>query len=363
MRSATAAWICLALAGTLACERIADKATEALLAANERPSRPAPAVTPPKQQRPTAPTAPLDATPPAAGPATKEEVRALLEQAVAEATRADALKQLRARRNSVVPHLVAELRGDDRRLRMAAVLAIGHVGENPDEFELEDGSSVYTLGLSAAADAVPELVNALERSDEVAFQGLAIHSLGQIGREADAAVPAIIALSSHADPSIRYHAVQALGRIQGDEHASIDALEKRLGDEKAVRMEAIAAIARFGNLTRAMGMETTTAGHVGRRLVTYLNNPDPEVAAVAMRGLVGIGRENAEIRRAVLQRLESSDAQIRYYAVVAVGEFVDEEPGAVAKLRDVAENDSDRQVRYAALEILAESEGSRRPEP
>jgi len=94
--------------------------------------------------------------------------------------------------------------------------------------------------------ALPALLRSLQAHDPERRRGAAA-ALGEMGRDADEAVPALLSLVNDPLNSVRISGIQALGRIRSRPRESLGALATAITDTDAeVRIEAARAAARFG---------------------------------------------------------------------------------------------------------------------
>src|SRR5207253_2158192 len=92
--------------------------------------------------------------------------------------------------------------------------------------------------------AVPDLVKAVKDADPT-VSWAAIDALGQIGRDAEPAVPTLV--EALKDASTRGAAIDALGQIRDKARDAVGALEKLLhGEDVSVHWATAAALVRIG---------------------------------------------------------------------------------------------------------------------
>ena len=136
--------------------------------------------------------------------------------------------------DQVVPAVIEVLK--DRKLggsRLSAARALGALGPGAEE-------------------AVPAMIEAMQESDWPDRDG-AVEALGQIRRQLDRTVPALIeVLAGDGDERVRAKAAQALGRIRADGAETVAALAAALEDPDVnVRAEAAEALEKIGPGARA----------------------------------------------------------------------------------------------------------------
>lgn len=106
------------------------------------------------------------------------------------------------------------------------------------------------LGTNAIA-AVPELIRIYEQNISPSSQRCAALSLGHIGREAQAALPALFGNFTHTNSDVRFHAVSAVMNIGGEPGVVVPALTRALKDPSVnVRWNALSGLSRFGGHAR-----------------------------------------------------------------------------------------------------------------
>ena len=156
------------------------------------------------------------------------------------------------------------LRHRDPRARQKAVDALVQYGDEivPAVIEVLQDRKLGGSRLSAARtlaalgpgaeEAVPELIEAMKESDWPDRDGAA-EALGQIRRQLDKTVPALIeVMAGDDDERVRAKAAQALGRIRPDGGEAIAALAAALEDPDVnVQAEAAEALEKIGPNARA----------------------------------------------------------------------------------------------------------------
>lgn len=124
-------------------------------------------------------------------------------------------------------------------------------------------------------EAVPALIPLLQHSDPTIRRNTA-RTLGRIGAGAMPAVPALIEQLDDADPMVRAHAADALGGIGPAAASAVPALVRCLKDpEASVRRDVV----------RALGLMKAAAAAAAPALAELSNDPSPEVKKEAERAL------------------------------------------------------------------------------
>ena len=156
---------------------------------------------------------------------------------------------------SAIPALVKLLDGKDRSLRVNVARTLGHIGA--------DGNTTVRV-----------LVELL-RDRQV--RGAAILALGDVERDAKAAIPALTALLGDPDPGIRLDVADALVKINPEaKDAAIQALAELTKDKRWwVRRGAAKSLGKIGS-------EAKTAIPI---LTQLLNDPEADVQKAASEAL------------------------------------------------------------------------------
>jgi len=259
---------------------------------------------------------------------------------------------------------------DLRSLRMNAGFALGHMGEKAVKPSIEALShderevrfyAVQALGLNGAKarPAIPHLLQMLEDADEN-LRGNLAESLGRIGDERGEVAAALVKLLDDQESSVRASAVQGLGHLGGPAKPAVPALIKLLkdeGQESYVRGHAATALGKIGPVTE----------EVIPALIETLQTEDAHVRGVAAYALYLIGAEAEAAIPALTKVLKeprpvpeglSGEAEwgtrlfntiARSNAAFALGRIGKE---GTSVLKEVAENDPDREVRESAAMSL-----------
>ena len=165
--------------------------------------------------------------------------------------------QLAALGVRAIPDLVALLEEESQDIRRNvcyALSAIGAPAVSPliDALDAKNSWTRYSaaevlgdMGLEAQ-NAVPALMRAVkDESDDV--RSHAAEALGTTGQLSDAAAPALIAASQDAEESVRRNAVFALARLGPHAKSAVNALKNVFFDEnRYVRGDAVHALLRIG---------------------------------------------------------------------------------------------------------------------
>ena len=152
--------------------------------------------------------------------------------------------------------------------------------------------------------AVPVLEHLLTTAGSAKARWHAADVLGQIGKPARAAAPALVAALKDPDPTVRSVAVRSVSKLAPDVPGAVPALFDLFPDVGAIR-----AVSEFG----------PAAADAVPRLTTLLDDPDPMVRRNACRTLGRIGDAAKPAIPALTARLADTDPPVRQYAARALG--------------------------------------------
>lgn len=191
---------------------------------------------------------------------------------------------------SAVPALINALQNQDPGVRNGAAIALGKIGKDANEAvpalkkALDDkdfqvrSSAMQALGVIDRQAVVPFLIE--ELSSEKAWERYsATHALRTFGKEAVAAVPALIkTIKEDKDSWVRTSATTALGSIGKDAHTAIPTLIDSLQDsDEKVRYGAAYALGSIGesfyeNRNQISAKELNTARSSLEKAVKIMQN-------------------------------------------------------------------------------------------
>jgi HEAT repeat protein len=197
---------------------------------------------------------------------------------------ADALGRIGKDASAATPELVAAVADDDPLVRGVAVRAIGELAPDvpggvqaliPLFPDVEAMRAVARFG-PAGGEAVPSLIVILKHDDPT-VRWQAARALGKIGVPAVPAVPELARLAtSDPEPLVREHAAEALGDVGPAAADGIPALVQALHDPVArVRRDAVRALGQMGLAAKGV-LADVRALH---------DDPDADVRAAAGRAL------------------------------------------------------------------------------
>lgn len=277
------------------------------------------------------------------GPAVQRALTQLLGRAD---LRADVIEALVRQGAAVVNVLVEHLRADDQDVQLAAIVALGRLGD------------------TRATRPLCELLDA-DRSLVVAAAG-AIASIGDLK-----AFEPLLGLLGHADPAVRQAAIAALNSLGHPDMAR--RVQALIGSpDPATRESAVRIAGYFGypecaeavfaacgdseeNVRRA-ALEQSPLFDENRALAVLrqaLRHDTPRACASAATALGRVAGEDA--REALHEALAHRDGWVRYFAARALGQH--RQPASLDALAALAASDPARHVRLAALETIGLIDG------
>lgn len=249
------------------------------------------------------------------------------------------------------------------------------------ETELEDSDRTtreYRAVREALAEMGREAVPALaaELVSERAHAAIdAAYALGQIGREAVGAVPALLEALDSVDRPLRNAAAAALMHIAPDSPLVVDRLIETwsallANDDWRLRREAVEALGRMGPRAApcvpaliallddpASGAALTLA-EIGPGakiavgpLVSAMSNSDTHVRMQAAYALGRLGSEAREALPTLLAAMYDTNKDVRTQALAAVGQIGGRESGCLAAIATVL-RDEDETVRRRVAAAL-----------
>ena len=278
------------------------------------------------------------------GPAVEGALTRLLGQA---AVRPAVVEAIVRQDSGIVARLIDQLRAEDADVRLAAIVALGRLGDRRATPALMAMLGGDRAEIVAAASAVARI------GDVSAFDGL-------------------LPLLAHGDSTVRQAAIGALnslghpdmaGRVAGL-LASADARVR----ESAVR---IAGYFGYAECTEALlalasdedeGVRRAAVEHLpfvedpraAPCLVSALTDRSGRVRAAAAQALAHMPRATAHA--ALIEASADVDAWVRYYAVRSLGTLGD--AAALAPLAAIAASDPAMHVRIAAVESIGAIDGA-----
>jgi HEAT repeat protein len=187
-----------------------------------------------------------------------------------------------------------------------------------------ESAGAFTALVEGKAEAVPVCAWVLRTAPEAEARWRAADALGQIGADARAAGPELVAALSDPDHLVRGVAVRAAGALAPDLAGAVPQLVRLFPDVNAIR-----AVSRFGAAGRpAVGP-----------LTELLKSEDPVLRRQAARALGKLGPISLPAVGELVRLLRSDpDALVREHAAEALGDIGPEAaagvPALVGALKD-----------------------------
>lgn len=262
--------------------------------------------------------------------------------------RPDVIEALVRHGPAVVDVLVDQLQGDDDDVRLAAIVALGRLGDRRAAAPLtrllreERSLAIAAAGALAAIgdlSAFDPLLGLIGDPDATVRQAAisALNSLGHPDLERRIAV-----LLDHSDARTRESAVRIAGYF-GYAGCADAVFARCRDDDEGVRRAAL---------------EQTPFFSESRALPTLLQAITGETPRARAAAAIALGRlTGTEPRAALVGALTDSDPWVRYFAARALGEHAHED--ALDALGGLATRDPAPHVRIAALEAIGAVDGPR----
>ena len=278
------------------------------------------------------------------GPAVEQALTRLLGQ---PAVRADVIEAIVRQDAGIVDLLIEQLRAEDAEVRLAAITALGRLGDRRAVSALAallSGDRVIVVAAAAALarigdpQAFEALLPLLAHPDATVRQAAigALNSLGHpdmCGR--------VQGLLADVDPITRESAVRIAGYFGYPE--CVDAVLARCADPvEGVRRAAVEHLAYLDD------PRATTL------IVEAVRTGTPKVRAAAAQGLARVSGGQAV--DALIAATRDTDSWVRYYAARALGE--QRALSALPRLAELAREPGAMHVRIAALEAVGATNGS-----
>ncbi|HET7697573.1 MAG TPA: HEAT repeat domain-containing protein [Vicinamibacterales bacterium] len=272
------------------------------------------------------------------GPAVERALARLLGQPTVRSAVIEAIARREASAG-IVDTLVEQLRADDADVRLAAIAALGRIGDRraapalaatldrPRREIVAAASALARIGDPSSFEALLPLLS----HQDAAVRQAAIGALNSLGHPAMAS--RVAALLSSPDPRTRESAVRIAGYFGYPD--CVDTLIERCADaDDAVRRAAVEHLPYLDD------------PRVAAQLARALDDPAARVRAAAAQALAHLA--SAAAREPLRRALQDGDPWVRYYAVRSLGEIRD--GSALERLSALAAADPAMHVRIAALE-------------
>jgi HEAT repeat protein len=268
--------------------------------------------------------------------------------------------------SSVVPYLIEATDNEDETISLASIAILGEIGEDAKDaipsllriienesasfFVFDEKTILATNAITKMGENGKEIIHNLVSQNIIALEdedsnvrSNAAYVLGNMGKEAKEAIPALISALKDEDSDVRYYAAYALGNMGEEAKEAIPALISALKDEDSyVRFNAAGAL---GN----MGKEAKEAIPA---LISALKDEDSNVRSNAAYVLGNMGKEAKEAIPALIFALKDEYSNVRYRAAYALVNMGKETKEAILALIWALE-DEDRHVVYSYPPSLA----------
>ena len=279
------------------------------------------------------------------GPAVERALAHLLGNASVRATVIEAIVR-RGASPGIVEIIVEQLEADDADVRLAAIVALGRLGDRRATAALSrrlDGPRAEIVASASALARIGdpsafEMLLPLLSHRDASVRQAAIGALNSLGHPDMAA--RVAALLASPDAHVRESAVRIAGYF--GYRACVETLIERCADpDESVRRAAVEHLP-FLDDPRATA-----------RLARALDDRSARVRSAAAQAFSHLAPNEA--RGPLLAAVRDADAWVRYAAVRALGEL--SEGSAVSQLAELAASDPAMQVRIAALETIGAVDG------
>jgi HEAT repeat protein len=256
-------------------------------------------------------------------------------------TRLAAAREATRTGKEAVPGLIEALKSSDWRVRRTAADALEGIGPE-------------------AADAVPALMGAM-KDEKTWVRGGAASALGKIGELARPAIGLLVEAAGDPDEFLREDVMTAL-----------NALCKKAEDEPQLLKAAVAASMHPDtgysvrrHTTKIIEKYARTDAEAKKALVYLLDHPGQGMWAGfqyrAAEILVEMGEPNVAIPP-IVKQLDADSKGDRRSAAETLGRFGKLAKDAVAKLDELAKNDTDKAVRQAAAQAAERIKSGAEPD-
>jgi HEAT repeat protein len=198
---------------------------------------------------------------------------------------------------------------------------------------------------------VSDLVECLRSEKDAKVKKEVATALGRFGVLSRSAVLALVAVLKDADAGARAAVADALGRIGPDaKGAAAELLPLVKDSDTGVRKAAIFALGRI---------DPDDPGPVTTALCTVMKGEkDRDIRLETITALGLLGDRSAEAAEAVALALPEKDAELRKAAVRSLAKLGRAAKPLAPKLKDLATNDPDKDVRIDAIHTLGVSFGA-----
>jgi HEAT repeat protein len=251
------------------------------------------------------------------------------------------LFSLQPNNNAAFQVLTKDLRNRDDIVRRAAAEASGLAGAN---------------GMMLSG----ELVSVLNGDSDVRVRLAAARSLGQLGKEAKNAIPALIQALKRNQPLLRHGrdmvavddqvhraCIDSLSKIGADSPEACHALTDILADKNSAVLQAPALSA-----LEQMGPGAAPAVNP---LLALLNTAPDNTKEQIVRVFQQVGRDAAPTLPALKKLMDSPNANLRKSALEAILS-IDDNKASLHSILQTASTDKDAQLRRIAITLISRSD-------
>jgi HEAT repeat protein len=241
---------------------------------------------------------------------------------------------------AAVPTLRKALKDNDRGVRLAAVAALGEIGNDADDavddirdlFGTEDSKTCAllckTLG-NLGPSSIPGLIGALKHRDREVRE-TALNGLKTLGPKSKAAVSSVVSLLKDSGPDSLHCSVWSTLVSFGE--IPVPAVTELLSDpDLRVQRQAMDALGEMGPVAKA----------AVSALIKKLEHPDPDVRERAAYALQRIGPAAKDAAPALTKMLKDPEQGNRHTAAAALGRLGKNAQEAIPSLIEMLAGDAE----------------------
>lgn len=234
----------------------------------------------------------------------------------------------------------------------SATALVGALADSVDAVRVAAGVALANEGVKAPGIAAG-LASMLDDSAHAIIRTRAAELLGLVKVEQAEAAEALAAALDDPSLEVRKAAIQALGQLGPQAQSAADKLLTRYEDTASeIRVMVLQALGRM----HASSEKTRVVYVLG------LKDPNRSVRFAAATAIIAFGAAAAPLLPALMQALSDTDPYVRNAAIVIIGQIgPPEATTALARLDEIARNDSTTFVRSAAEYTAAVLRGQRKP--
>jgi HEAT repeat protein/S1-C subfamily serine protease/DNA-directed RNA polymerase subunit RPC12/RpoP len=225
-----------------------------------------------------------------------------------------------------VPGLIRNLESKDSKLRGNAAQALGNAG-------------------SDARMAIQPLLAMLKNEHDDLTVRLTLQALKKIGTPDSSDLNALKEALNDSRPEVRGYAAGAIGLLGVDgQSAAPDLLRLAHAPEAIVRQNALRSLGKIGPQYKDKVMPLVAEG---------LKDPDRDVRVAAGEAIASMGSFTRDDIPVLTDILKHQDAQVKAFAATALGKMGSTARKAMPDLADAFKDSTDKTVRRAVVEALA----------